>query len=154
MLFHPKNDDWLGRLQEQLRHAQAITPELVSDIAAGCPRIAVLVGIQARPRIERLVASEAWIEVALALVELELPRWKLRRLLYEDGEWHCCLSRQPELPAWLDETVETRHQDLPLAILTAFVEARSAATAARDVDDIVPCVSPEQCQAISCDNFA
>ena len=26
---------------------------------------------------------------ALALVELELPAWKLRRLIYEDGEWLC-----------------------------------------------------------------
>ena len=33
-------------------------------------------------------------------------------------------SRQRELPDWLDQSVEGRHADLALAILSAFVEAQ------------------------------
>jgi len=38
-------------------------------------------------RIDQLIEARAWNDAALALVELELPAWKLRRLVYEDGEW-------------------------------------------------------------------
>src|SRR5579863_2778337 len=37
---------------------------------------------------------------------------------------HCALSRQRELPDWPDSCIETRQPDLPLAILSAFVDAR------------------------------
>ncbi len=154
MLFQTKHDNRLDRLHEQIHYAQAVTPNLVSDLAKTCPRIAALDRVQARARIDRLIASAAWTDAALALVELELPQWKLRRLLYEDGEWHCCLSRQPELPAWTDETVEVHHEILPLAILRAFVEARLIAATPRHVGWTVPRISSEQCQAICCDNFA
>lgn len=154
MLFQTKHDNQLDRLREQLERAQTVTPKLVSDLADTCTRIAALDRIQARTRIDRLIASQAWTDAALALVELELSHWKLRRLLYEDGEWHCCLTRQPELPAWIDETVEVHHEILPLAILSAFVEARQIAATTRDVGRTVPLVPSEQCQAICCDNFA
>ena len=48
----------------------------------------------------------------------------MRRLAYDDGEWHCALSRERELPDWLDQSIDARHADLALAILSAFVEAR------------------------------
>jgi len=48
----------------------------------------------------------------------------LRRIAYDEGEWHCALSRERELPDWLDQSAEGRHADLALAILSAFVEAR------------------------------
>jgi hypothetical protein len=73
-------------------------------------------------RIDRLIEARAWNDAALALVELELPRW-LRRLVYENGKWHCSLSRHPNLPVALDETATASHEVLPLAILAALVEA-------------------------------
>jgi hypothetical protein len=81
-------------------------------------------------RIERLIQSGAWTDAALALIELELPQWQIRRLAYDDGEWYCALSRQRELPDWLDQSIEARHADLTLAILSAFVEARRTSTPA------------------------
>src|SRR5262245_44795373 len=36
-----------------------------------------------RARIERPIASQAWTDAALALVELELPQWQVRRLAYD-----------------------------------------------------------------------
>jgi hypothetical protein len=54
-----------------------------------------------------------------------LPQWKLRRLICEDGKWHCSFSKQLGVPAGLDEVAEADHESLPLAILSALVEALS-----------------------------
>ena len=84
-----------------------------------------------RPNGRELQETEAgvyrWREVTqgkLALIELELPEWQVRRLAYDDGEWYCALSRERELPDWLDQSVEGRHADLALAILSAFIEVQ------------------------------
>ena len=79
---------------------------------------------QHRTRVAHLIESNAFADATLALLELERPQWKLRRLIYEDGEWHCSLSKHIGLPAELDdEMAEASHESLPLAILSAFVEA-------------------------------
>ena len=112
-------------LGERLREACAVTAEFMSDIIRQTCRCFPSHGQSAKTdRIERLIQSGAWTDAALALIELELPQWQIRRLAYDDGEWHCALSRQRELPDWLDQPIETRHADLALAILSAFVEAR------------------------------
>lgn len=146
--------DHVDRLREKLGQARALTPDLFSTVLDNCPRIASLGRREAQRRIARLITFEAWTDATLTLIEMELPQWKLRRLLYEDDEWHCCLSRQPELPAWLDETVEAHHHVLPLAILGALVDARDIMVSARDVNATVPRIAPDRCQAICCDNFA
>ena len=71
-----------------------------------------------------MIQSHAWTDAALALIDLELPQWQLRRIAYDEGEWHCALSRERELPDWLDQSIEARHVDLALAILSAFIEAQ------------------------------
>jgi hypothetical protein len=91
----------------------------------------------------------AWADAVLALLELELPYWKLRRLLYEDGEWHCVLSRRLELPLDLDDGTEATHEVLALAILIAFIKTRSAVASAA-----VPLVRAAPRDTVCCDNFA
>ena len=59
-----------------------------------------------------------------------MPGWKLRRLVYEDGEWICSLSRNRQLPDWLDDAADARHETLALAILAAIVEAQRDAAIA------------------------
>jgi hypothetical protein len=56
------------------------------------------------------IQAKAWTEAALALNELELPQWQLPRIAYDGGEWHCALSRQRELPDWLDQSSEASHR--------------------------------------------
>ena len=154
MLFDPRHEDTLGRLEEQLRSADAITPGMMSEVIAdACARFGAL-GSAAKAWVDRLIESGAWTDATLALVELELPHWKLRRLLYEDGEWFCSLSKQPRLPLGLDETVEAGHEILPLAILIAFPQARRAATASATVATTVPQVRSAPSDAVCCDNFA
>jgi len=149
----------LVELQDRLRRAPAVTPDLMAEIVAGaCTRVA-MPGCAARAaKIDRLIELEAWTEAALALVELELPQWRLRRLVCEEGYWLCSLSKQWNLPAWLSDSVEARHESLPLAILSTLIEARRGAEALPGpaVRSVPQCPqAPASCaEAMCCDNFA
>jgi hypothetical protein len=124
-------------------------------VGAACRRFPPPRPTETSARIERLIGSGAWTDAALALIDLELPQWQVRRIAYDDGEWHCALSRQRELPEWLDQSVEAHHEDLPLAVLGAFVEARrDAAPGSRTSVPRVPHDSGLLCMPLCCDNFA
>lgn len=126
-----------------------MTADLISEVAGKPFR-------RLPSRIERLIESGAWTDAALALIELELPHWQLRRLAYDEGEWHCALSRQRELPEWLDDrSIESRHADLSLAILSAFVDAQCrAAPASRTSVPAAPLAANPLYEPACCDNFA
>jgi hypothetical protein len=153
MLFGSKCEERFGELEQQLRHAHAPTPGITANVVGeACARF----GSQspaAKARLDRLVESGAWTEASLVLVELELPQWKLRRLIYDDGEWFCSLSKQPRLPVGLDEVAEASHEVMPLAILIALLEAqRVAASSGTDVS-VVPRVRPWPGYEVCCDSF-
>ena len=136
-------------LDPRLHDAPAVTADLISEVVGTPSR-------RLPPRIARLIESGAWTDTALALLELELPQWHLRRLAYDEGEWHCALSRQRELPEWLDDrSVESHHADLSLAILSALVDARRKS--ARPRSTVVP-ASPRAAnplyEPLNCDNFS
>lgn len=156
MWLNPNDDDRGNRLAEKVRVANAITPDLMSEIITGaCARLSLLNrdGKAAR-HIAQLIESSAWIEVSLALIALELPDWKLRRLIYDGAEWHCSLSRQPNLPVEIDDTAEARHEVLPLAILAAFLEAQRSNIPHEVGTRSVPQVLPATTYVVCCDNFA
>jgi hypothetical protein len=101
-----------------------------------------------------LIGSGAWTDAAFALIDLELPLWQVRRIAYDEGEWHCALSRERELPDWLDRAIETHHADLPLAILSAFVDAqRITAPSSRTSVPAVPRDANPVYEPVCCDNF-
>src|ERR1700730_7169549 len=150
MTLLSKHRDAAG-LDDRLHDADGVTAKLLSDVIGETWR---------RPtaktaRIERLIGTGAWTDAALALIELELPLWQVRRIAYDEGEWYCALSRERELPDWLDSSIEARHPDLALAILSAFVEtqrisARSSKTSVPPVArDVLPLYEP-----LCCDNFS
>lgn len=142
-------------LSQRLRAAPAVTRPLMLDIIAhACRRFPLLGQSERTGRIMRLIDVEAWADAALALVELELPMWQVRRIAYDEGEWHCALSRERELPDWLDAAVEARHTDLALALLSAFIEVRAlAADAPRPSVPSVPSVPDPLYEPVACDNF-
>jgi hypothetical protein len=145
-----------AELSDRLRDAHAVTAELISDvIGEACRRFPSVGQTQKTVRIEQLIASEAWTDVALALIDLELPLWQVRRIAYDEGEWYCALSRERELPDWLDRSIEARHADLALAILSAFVDAQHiAAPASRSSVPAVPRNANPLYEPVACDNFA
>jgi len=139
----------------KLRAANAVTPELMADIL-DVARRGVLLARQGGKalHLKQLVEARAWTDAALLLIELDLPLWHIRRIACDAGEWYCALSCQRQLPDWLDDTVETRHSDLALAILTALVEAKLAIASSGSTS--VPAASgrPAHTIAMCCDNFA
>jgi hypothetical protein len=105
-------------------------------------------------RIMGLIEAEAWTDAALALVAVELPMWQVRRIAYDEGEWHCALSRERELPDWLDAAVEAHHADLALALLSAFAEVKALGPGVSRPS--VPRVRPAPdslYEPIDCENF-
>jgi hypothetical protein len=156
MMSDPKHQDSLDRLANQLRLTAKLTPGLISNIIAdACTRLPVLKKAGKTARLDRLIEAGAWNDAALAMIDLELPAWKVRRLVYDDGEWFCSLSKQLNLPVTLDDAADARHEVLPLAILSAFVEARRATRTARETSSPrAPQIWPISGNAVCCDNFA
>jgi hypothetical protein len=155
MAVDPNHEQRLRELREQLRRAQTITPDLMADlIGRACLRFEAH-RATVKTKILHLIESKAFADAALALLELELPQWKLRRLIYEDGEWYCAISKHLGLPTELDDMAEAHHESLPLAIVSAFVEARHRSlTAVEGPPKSVPEVRPTQGYVMCCDNFA
>jgi hypothetical protein len=152
MLFDPKHGQYLGKLEAELRRALGLTPELMSEVmaqACGCFAPHEQAAIRG---ISRLIEAGACVDAVLALIASELPQWKLRRVLYEDGEWHCSLSSQPQLP--IDEVAEGSHETLPLAVLIALLHARRDQTGREFVATGVPPVNVGADYTMCCDNFA
>ena len=144
-----------AELADQLRGETMLTPALIRHVIAdGCVRLPALTSAGKATKIDRLVEVGAWCDAAFALIEIELPAWSVRRLVCEDGEWLCSLTRQPNLPLALDDTADARHEILPLAILGAFLEAQQKIRGVRGENaPTVPQVSASSGCAICCDNF-
>jgi hypothetical protein len=155
MSFDPNHDQALRDLQEHLCHVRTITPQLLARVTdRACLRFHAH-HPTTRARVARLIEAGGLADATLALLELELPQWKLRRLIFEDGEWYCALSRRLGLPVELDDMAEARHESLPLAILSAFVDARCRSLSAGEAPPMsVPQVRASQGRALGCDNFA
>ncbi|MFZ0093879.1 MAG: hypothetical protein WCF66_10575 [Pseudolabrys sp.] len=156
MLSALKCEGDLDGLANQLSTATALTPDLIHNVIVNsCTNLPVLKKAEKVANFDRLVEVGAWCDAVLALIEIEFPAWSVRRIAYEDGEWFCSLTREPNLPAALDDTADGNHQALPLAILGAFLEVRRRMSAVRDTGSpTVPQVRPTSGYAICCDNFA
>jgi hypothetical protein len=156
MSFHSQAQHSSGNLQRLIERAEAATPDLVSAaldlVLARCeaPRHS-----ETASRIRRLIQSEAWTDAALALFDLE-PQLKIRRLTYDAGEWRCTVGGQWPIPEWLDDTVESRHASLPMAILSTLLEGLRMRPPATIATASVPRSQPDPSGilvSMSCDNF-
>ena len=152
-MLHPEDHRDPGELVDRLRNAPEANATLMAEIVdIACRRFT---SSEKSARVEQLIRSGAWTDAALALIDLELPLWQVRRIAYDEGEWYCALSRQRELPDWLDQSIETRHADLSLAILSAFVEAkRISAPSSRTSVPAVNRVASPFYEPVCSDNFA
>src|SRR5580692_160764 len=153
MRFVAEHHDPIGR-NDRIGGAEAVTADLMAEIIGlRCRQLPPIRRTEKTARIERLIQTGAWTDAALALIDLELPQWQVRRIAYDEGEWYCALSRERELPDWLDQSIEARHPDLPLAILSAFVEAqRIAAPSSRTSVPMVPRAASTSYEPVLTDN--
>jgi hypothetical protein len=155
LLLIPRPEDRLERLVAKLKLAEAATPDLIAEIISeSCNRLLSQNRAGSdRQRFGRLMQLSAWTDLALLLISLELPQCSLRRLVQEDGVWHCSLSEQVAMPLALDDTADAVHENLPLAILSAFVEACCMSAVGPAEAREVPRVSVHLGVAACCDNF-
>jgi hypothetical protein len=153
MRLLPEQHDKIS-LSGRLRDAPLATAALVREvIGTACRRFPCPGQAGQVTRIERLIEAEAWTETALALIDLELSQWQLRRIAYDGGEWHCALSRQRELPDWLDQSIEASHPDLALAILSTLVATKDVLSGRPSVPSAPRKLKPNYVP-VFCDNFA
>ena len=153
MLHVPGQQTSLDQLAKRLRQARIGSLEATADIISHACSHGAAQTPYTKENLKRLTAAGAWIDAALALLALEAPQWKLRRLTFDDGEWFCSLSRHPQLPIEIDDTIDSRHESAAIAILLALVETQKAvqpeprrATALR--------LQPLPANTMNCDNFA
>src|ERR1700753_1487653 len=87
-------------LNDRLRGADTVTAVLMSEIIKqACLRFPS-VGQSARTaRIQAFIQSAAWTDAALALIDLELPMWQVRRLAHDDGGRVFALLPRGGMPA-------------------------------------------------------
>lgn len=150
------NQDSFERLIRHLRMAHDVDAALILRVVTdACTQLAAFGNSGRRIRLDRLILCEAWIDAALALVELELPSWTLRRLVYDGGDWLCSLSRHPQVPIEIDEIAEGRHPSMAVAILMSLLEAKHslAARAEAPRPATVPGVRTRTAEQVCCDNF-
>ena len=157
MLWRADHGRPLGKLSGAIDRAEAPTAALMADVILGTGTVlTALPSNDSATRLRRLIEAEAWTDAALALLATALPDWSLVRLACDDGEWCCTLARHWQLPDWLDDTVETRHAALPLAILAAVVEAQETSLGAEaSAPRTMPALRQDQVlDVLCCDNFS
>jgi hypothetical protein len=158
MAFAADHELLLDRLDEEVRQAPKPALHLFAKIiGSACRHVPIINRSKKAGRIERLIDAEAWTDCALALIELDLPGWHMRRLVYEGGEWMCSLSRRLSLPLEFDETIDASHEIPALAILRAFVEARrrgGAVIRPRVMNSSVTAFQAAPGEMLNCDNFS
>src|SRR6516225_2462446 len=144
----------LSELRESLDRAPEISRVHMLDVIAhGCTRFHAHASIT-QAKVIRLIEAGAFVDATCALQELEMPQWKLRRIVHDDARWHCLFSKHPAVPMELDDVAEGSHDVLPLAILSAFLEARRLTLAANPRPPRSDPQARFHGQVVCCDNFS
>lgn len=144
----------LDAVVAQLELTDELTPALWDEaIASACARGAAMDASPIVARMRQFAADGAWVDAVFALIRVELPGWKLRRAVCEDGEWHCALSRAPQTPEWLDDAVEARHGNLAIALLMAAIDALHETAEQRSALPARIRSVRDDTQYLCCDNF-
>jgi hypothetical protein len=153
MFLHSIRSQQLATLAARVSAADEATPELLSGIVAETARR--LSAPDDAAQLHQLIEAGALTEAAFSLINLKLPLWQIRRITYDEGEWHCAMSRQREIPEWLDEAIEATHASLTLAIVSVYIETLRQIEASREPSrPSVPQTRGDQFKPVCCDNFA
>jgi len=123
MLHQLERSERLAALVNRLNGAAQPTEAAFIEVLEASEPVAHTGQWRVAANLNRLIRCKAWTEAALASIEVLTPRRRLCRLIYDGGEWFCSLSSHRDLPDWLDQMIESHHQDISLSILTAVVEA-------------------------------
>jgi hypothetical protein len=90
----------LDKLRALVRRSPAITPELLTEVMLeACIRFAAY-GNATKALFNQLVAHGAWADAVLLLLQFELSQWKVKRILYDDGESGTVSSQNNPSSPW------------------------------------------------------
>lgn len=143
----------LDQIIARIDQADRLSIDLWADVVgAATRRIAAMTGRPGVSQLRKFATDGAWVDAAFALIELELPAWQLRRIVCDDGQWYCALSRAAAAPEWLDQAVESSHSDLALALVKVAIETMREMCGERR-PPTVPELGCELRQFVCCDNF-
>lgn len=154
MLPIPRTGAPLDQLANRIRLAAEPSSSLLHGVVAACDRFKVLRQAGMAWQFDTWCTSGAWIDVSLALLASELPNWSVRRLVKDSGVWFCSLSRSPNMPFEFDDMVEAGHEDMALAILLAFLEAKRTGLTIATAKSTPAGDAATEGHRICCDNFA
>jgi len=141
----------VDHIASELERACVSTTELlVKVINHTCTRVPILAKTSKTVQLWQLIEAGAQVDATLALVELELPQWRLRCLSFDNDLWFCALSRQLYSPVEFDDTADGHHADPVLAMLIAYVEAVRMARVTCESTISTICSGAH---LVCCDNF-
>ena len=143
-----------SRLLECVTNATETTPGLMSQVvdAAGARLRLFNRGSRVVQQLNGSISAGAWLDAALLLLAIERPGWTMRRLIHDDGQWHCSLSRTPNIPIEFDDTIESPHPDPALAIVLGILAEREENAAA--IPSNREASSSGSVVVACCDNFS
>jgi hypothetical protein len=155
MLHQSNRAKRLIAIANRLCDANGLTDDLITAVVTETYLDSENASDDIPPLLLKMISVGARTDVGLALIADKLPNWKLRRLVYDEGQWHCALSPQRDLPEWLDDAIETHHWDLSVAILSAVVEALRLLPETPKVTrkPTVPRVRTLRDETVLCENF-
>ena len=120
--FSRRYDELMHRLQK----AEHPSKNLFDDVISIYPRVISLIRAGRAKRLQELMQAGAWLETALELLRLARSAWSLRRLIRDDEDWVCSLSRSTFVPIEIDDMAEYRHADPAVAVLGALLQVDDA----------------------------
>ena len=142
-------------LGERLRGAHAVTSELMSEVIGECmPAVSIHPTGREYGADQRPISSGAWTDAALPLLDFELPQWRVRRTAYDEAEWYCALSRERELPDWLDRSIEASHADSRWRSSARSSRLNASAYLPQPSVPTVPRAIIPLYEPVCCDNFS
>ena len=135
MNFEVEQQVPLEALDTAMHNAQEPTLDLLAKIISGaCTRISRQAKTETFNRLIDFAKTGAWTEAAFALIALELPLWRVRRLAYENGGSGCARCRTSQIYQWRLTTARKP--------LMRFCLWRCSALSSKRAADAMPCESP------------
>jgi len=141
MSLETKHQAALDALDSALQSAHEPNLDLLAKIISGvCTRISHLSKSETLDRLGHLAKIGAWTDAAFALIALELPLCRVRRLVYENGEWRA-RSRTSQIYRW--------HSTTAWRGRTRFCRWQCSTLSSKRAADAMQCRSPYRLFRIS-----
>ena len=129
-----------GSLKNLVASEGRLTPSLLfRAIAKTCPSMPDSRTLPIYNRLRMFAHQEAWLDALVCLIEIRLPRWRLREVFNEDGRWTSvlCLRWFPSQSP--NAVCVGQHDTFELSILDAYLQAvERASELEATVANVVP----------------